>query len=440
MKILIILSLLTTPLFAKDRNCMDQGSRYKSKKELRKSGQKSFGFNKKCQSFLEDQRQSLDRISQQHHNGQGMSLIHAESSSTAWDRATKNNRNVQFPSLIWFDPGFEFHKRGIMKFGNRKTWSFAVGEKESLISELKPFIGFFSSRLEAAAEAGVELHGSYMGVWEGNLASLRTVAFSPGTGPLSADLQLFGPDGKQMWGRNIHKGGQIKFDKYLSRHIAMDTKLRFAIGPVPLASEFGAVGTIGFNNSLALFPMQVSAWGKPFVGAEAYLMAGADIWLVGAGAGGQLKLASDHISFAGKALVEYNEEPTIRLETELTNNINLLSGELFAYVFLKIPLLRNRWMGKFTLFNWQGYDFDKTLYESKFLVKRDRTLAFGDADQSDRSLLRGWQIEKQNANAAIGEEDLSRQDSLLSRLTMQPERLQRALEFSQRVLQSIESK
>ena len=71
----------------------------------------------------------------------------------------------------------------------------------------------------------------------------------------------------------------------------------------------------------------------------------------------------------------------------MDNDLTLLSGNIFAYVYLKLPLMKKKWMGKFTIFDWDGISMDKNLLSSALVLKKDKTMAFGDVDNSDQALM-----------------------------------------------------
>lgn len=391
--IVAILACLAQPLFADE--CYDLGSDLKSRNELLASGKRRYGFTESCKSRMNLQKKSLADLLSAQKNGLGLAIDDELSTNdraelNVWQRLeqlkSQNENGVKFPKVSWWRPLNEVHMRGQYKYGSRRTWRFNAGTPKSFEAEVRPYVGFFGSRIEAAGEAGVELHASLLGNWQGKLAAARALAFSPGTGPLSIDLQIFGPEGDMMWSQNVFKTLQIRFDKDIDLKVAHETTWRFALGPVPMAAEVGALGTVGMKNSVALYPLQVSAWGKPWVAAEAYVMTGVDMWVFGTGTGGQLKLASDELTFKGRSLIEYNEEPTVTLHSSVDNELTLLSGDIFAFLYLKIPAISNLWQEKFTIFNWDGIKVKRNLVQSALVAKRGHTLAFGDVNLADLEL------------------------------------------------------
>jgi hypothetical protein len=146
----------------------------------------------------------------------------------------------------------------------------------------------------------------------------------------------------------------------------------FSIGPVPMHATVGGTGSAGVRHKVAVSPLYTQVLAVPYVDAQAYARCGVDLVIAEGGVGGTLTLLKENLELASKVEVanDANNHPEYRWDYHATNTLNVLSGELFAYV--TVNYFVDEWEGRWTIFKWDGITWQADLYRVQ-----DRAPVFG---------------------------------------------------------------
>lgn len=325
----------------------------------------------------------------------------------SWDEiyrlAEQGSYEVYMPEVAVFSATKPTIKRKPIEFEKEKSWPWEGGDKNKAYIGFFPYVKFGATKTEAKGEAGIDINGALAGQWDGSVAALKVSAHSPGSGPLTINMEASAV-GMKPWTKPLAKSGSLSFEDEMRSGISHSVDFKFQLGPVPMRAEFGLRGELGLQYGLELYPLQIGSYVQPYAAADAYAQAGADAYVAAIGVGGQLRLIQFTLPIQGTANFEWDEEPLIRLVLSSTADLTLLSGDLYAYA--KVNYLVGTWKGKHSFFNWKGFQKTGTIIDYKATYSRSGLIADGDLSPED--LLEQNYINRIAALEALEEQAASR--------------------------------
>jgi hypothetical protein len=172
-------------------------------------------------------------------------------------------------------------------------------------------------------------------------------------------------------------------------NVDKSVSFRFGIGPIPCAVTLGFQGTAGLKYGAQLMPIQVLAYAEPYAALKAYAQIGVDIGIAGAGVGGELVLVQQSIPLtASVAMLFEDDQPKVALSIDGMSDLTCLAGRLYAYAYLN--LIFDRWEGRWTLFEWEGFRVRMNLFRYEWEWSPGGVRARGDLSAEDV-----WEVREQ---------------------------------------------
>ncbi|AJQ97952.1 hypothetical protein [Gynuella sunshinyii] len=390
---------------------------------LREDGTPTISQLNYCFESLQDQAGLIDEQIREEHPGNMMDdlswkekwdLIKKayEQQAPSWDdlyaMADNEDYEVYLPEVPKYTaPTVTFEPRPI-EFSKEKTHTFYTGSMKGFSVGIFPYYKFGASKVEAVAEAGVKVDGSLAGQWTGNIATVKLHGRSPGSGPMKVDFTASALDGKITWNKPLVEYGSLRYEDSIKDGITKSVKYRFAVGPIPMSAELGMSGEVGYRWGFELYALQVGAWTGPWAALDAWAQVGVDVWIGGAGVGGQLTIAHYSLTLQGSGQFEWVEEPQIRFQIAALSDLNLLSGDIYAFAWIKYPsptwknpfrLKKKEWRHSF--FSWTGYHNQGTLFDYSAVYNRYGLVAQGDLSIEDIA-----EVDLVNREAAIEQAEM----------------------------------
>ncbi len=157
----------------------------------------------------------------------------------------------------------------------------------------------------------------------------------------------------------------------------ISTTIPIPIGPLSLNIKLGVHGEAGLEYGAGIYgglPM-VRVWVDPFVHTSVYIQGGVCVgasWLgVEGGVGANMTLINDDMSISGEAGVFWLFAFGIREKFVIHNKLDMLSGNVYAYVQFNHPCVPDFWnschnKATVNLFNWSGYHTEGDLIALDF--------------------------------------------------------------------------
>lgn len=363
---------------------------------LRDEGQDTLGGWTQCREVWQEQGEKIKKVIREElaeyllGDGEWDDLWDAikdeyEKNYPDWEELYRAAQEDSYEANLPPVPPFEVSRPNIprapVEFTKEKTWSWEGGDKQKVYGGIYPYAKYGATKTEAKGEAGLNVKASLAGKWDGELLEAKATAVSPGTGPLKLDLSASVIDGKKKWTKTLTQAGELKWDYKYETGFSKSVKFSFELGGFPLATEFGTRGDMGIIYGIALYPLQIGAYTTPFAAADAYAQVGVDAIVASAGVGGILKIISLQLPIQGRISFEFEEEPLINLNLAATTELDMLSGNLFAY--LKVNYLFDSWEKRWEFFNWEGYKKTGTIFDYSAKVNRNGIIADGDLTPED---------------------------------------------------------
>ena len=333
-----------------------------------------------------------------------------EQNTPSWDdlyaMADNEEYEVYLPKVPQYTaPTVTFEPKPI-EFTKEKTHTFYTGSMKGFSVGIFPYYKFGATKVEALAEAGVKVDSSLAGQWSGNVATVKVHGRSPGSGPLKVDFTASALDGRITWNKPLVEYGSLRYEDSIKDGITKSVKYRFSVGPIPMSAELGMTGEVGYRWGFELYALQIGAWTGPWASLDAWAQVGVDIWIGGAGVGGQLNIAHYSLTLQGSGQFEWEEDPQIRFNIAALSDLDLLSGNLYAFAWVKYPsptwknpfrMKKKEW--RHTFFNWSGYINKGTLFDYSATYNRHGLFAKGDLSIDDITEVNNIKREVAIANA-----------------------------------------
>jgi hypothetical protein len=281
-----------------------------------------------------------------------------------------------------------------------RPWPFNWGEGKDLNVWGEANLKVRASKVEAVATASLTAEGKMLGKNIGQIVSIMAHAESPGTDKLKANFLIFGL-GRQVFAWN-HEGGGLNQKDNLAFPLEYVMDYRFSIGPIPMRARAGFQGKIGLAYGYNLTPLRVGAHAMPYARSNVFAQVGADIMIGGAGVGGELTLVNLDIPLTADVFVEWDDEPTVKIDIVGSSELTALAGELYAYAYVYHPKpwppWKDKWQGKWAFFNWSGIVRKGNIFNYHGVLTSAGLVASGDLTASDVA-----EVQAVNAQARVAE-------------------------------------
>jgi hypothetical protein len=299
---------------------------------------------------------------------------------TLYEKADDESVKVYLPPEPSFSAPTPSLKRPEMKdVFKERTWDFDLGEKSKFWVGADASLSLKAQKIDAALDAKGHINASLLGVWEGELGSANAHASSAVSGPGSASVDV------KVLGQTLYSKGWTETGLKLEdeQKLAMDYSFswRFAIGPIPCAAKVGAKGGIGVKYGLQLLPLAVSGYVVPYGYALGYAQVGIDIGIAAGGVGGELTLIADYVTLNGQARVSFLDQPKLELVLSADNDLEALSGRLYAYAKVDLFLYSKEWTYDF--FKWGGLRAKNNIFTLKWVWTPGGAQVEGDVQAND---------------------------------------------------------
>ncbi|MBP9709204.1 MAG: hypothetical protein KBD78_16335 [Oligoflexales bacterium] len=274
--------------------------------------------------------------------------------------------NVEYPELPPLsDPDIVIQKKQHSAVVT-KSWAFEVGQKNKLYTGIFPYLNIEASKIEASLDAGARWRVALFKKVDWELAHVNAYGTSPGSGALSAGVDVYVLNGMKVYSKPIVRAKSLEFRDSYSQAISRHTDIPFMVGPIPAKVRLGVRGEVGLKWNVMLNPLQAGAATVPWAGADVFAQVGGDAVIAGGGVVGQIVLLKDSLVVNGTAAFQYNEKPEVSLDALITNKLNALSGELSFFFYMYKPKDVDPYYEKFEikrpLYKHAGYNFEQELY------------------------------------------------------------------------------
>lgn len=325
--------------------------------------------------------------------------------------AESSSYQVHMPEVPVFSVSKPKFQRKDIAFQKEKSWPWEGGDKGKAYVGFYPYIKLGVDKLEAKGEAGFTIDGGLAGQWNGNIAAAAIHTYSPASGPLKVDVVASVIDGRKTWNKPLVDLGSLRYEDEIRSSLSKAVTYNFQLGPIPMSAELGIRGSMGLRYGLDLYPLQVGSYVQAYAAADAYAQVGADIYIAAVGVGGHLRIIEFSLPLQGHALFDWQEEPLIHLTLSATTDLNVLSGDLYAYA--KVDYLFDTWKGKYPFFVWSGFRKAGTIIDYQASLSRAGLVAKGDLSPDD--LLEKTYVNRQARLEALEEQaELRRHETLLA--------------------------
>jgi hypothetical protein len=244
-------------------------------------------------------------------------------------------------------------------------WNYSVGNPSSFSAYVNGQLQLSGAATGTTALAQAAAGGAILGYQKDIVkATASASAYITGDNNVDVSVKVFGisaysyhppPSTGPTINTEVFKKG---FDVHESA--------KFPVGPFVVTATIGLRGTAELNYSLGLKQGGAFASLTPSVKADTYGTAGiGDGFFVEVGVGANLTLVDDKlpISWALQLTPNYFATPPawgVKFDYDITNRLNLLSGNIFLYATLDWWFGKEEW--KTTVFSWPGFQFNKTLF------------------------------------------------------------------------------
>lgn len=297
------------------------------------------------------------------------------------EMADDEDFKVYSPQIPVYQPPSINFKPVEVKFSKEKSKRIAHGGNKSFSADLFAFYKAGANKLEAVGEAGVYLNVQIHTAFNGELARYSYVGRTPGTGPLEVKRIVSLLDGKKVDTQPVYSKGLLSESDKINHTFSKSATWRFAVLGIPMAAEIGARGDVGFKWDIRMAPFNVAFMVGPYCGVDAFANLGADIVIAGAGVGGQLKIAEASLMLQGQGVFELEDDPKVKLLLSLDAELNMLSGELYAYGYIGWGPFKKE--GRYSFFKWEGIHKTGNLYKFQGYLTKRGLVASGNLDAED---------------------------------------------------------
>jgi hypothetical protein len=265
-----------------------------------------------------------------------------------------------------------------------RTWAWNAGDPSTFNAYVNGTIGLTGeackppnmqnfaqnqSRFNLSAEGRV---GGYVFHVGGDLLRLTgNLGGNEANNTVTANLGVF-VLGQNVYSLNQTQNAHWGIDQNISKGIDFSTSIPIPVGPFDINVTIGAQGSAGFNFSLDLYPMNVSASAGPFVKSSVYAQAGLNVIVAEAGVGVNMTLVNASLSLSENAGVGWLFGFFVSSELYADANLDMLDGSVYVYAKIYYPCFgippwcSSQWNAN--LFSWSGIKFNSVLFDDKTIT------------------------------------------------------------------------
>jgi hypothetical protein len=251
-----------------------------------------------------------------------------------------------------------------------KQWNYLLGNKKTVAAYLNGKIEVKGSKDDVTV-SGEAKAGGYIINKEINLIKANGSVYSPAQGKSKANLHVY------LLGQhviNVDKSADLnyKLADTKSHGIDVHADFHFSIGPIPVTAKVGARGKAGVRYTVNVRPAHATLQVSPFVDARVYAQVGVDLFLVSAGAGGEVVLLKDELTFGAELGVEFDptKGPSLTEHVYAQNKMTMLSGSVYAWAKISNPFGSDPEYHH-NIFSWKGLQSNGYLFNvqnTNFLI------------------------------------------------------------------------
>jgi hypothetical protein len=265
-----------------------------------------------------------------------------------------------------------------------QTWAWNAGDPSTFNAYVNGTIGLNgqackpvnmqnfdqnNSKFTLSAEGKV---GGYVFHVGGDLLRLTgTLGGNQANNTVNANLGVF-VLGQNVYSLNQTQNAHWGIDQKISKGIDFSTSIPIPVGPFDINVTIGAQGSAGFDFSLNLYPMNVSASAGPFVNSSVYAQAGLNVIVAEAGVGVKMTLVNASLDFGENAGVGWLLGFYVSSELYADANLDMLDGNVYVYAKVYYPCFgippwcSSQWNAN--LFSWNGIKFNSVLFDDKTIT------------------------------------------------------------------------
>jgi hypothetical protein len=179
--------------------------------------------------------------------------------------------------------------------------------------------------------------------------------------------------GQDVYSLNHTQNTHWGIDQKISKGIDFSTSIPVPVGPFDINVTIGAQGSAGFDFSLNLYPMNVSASAGPFVKASVYAQAGLNVVIAEAGVGVQMTLVNASLNLGENAGIGWLFAFFVSSELYADADLDMLDGSVYVYAKVYYPCLDpfpDICSHQFNdnLFAWNGIRYHSVLFDDKTIT------------------------------------------------------------------------
>ncbi len=265
-----------------------------------------------------------------------------------------------------------------------QTWAWNAGDPSTFNAYVNGTIGLNgqackpanmqnfdqnNSKFTLSAEGKV---GGYVFHVGGDLLRLTgALGGNQATNTVNANLGVF-VLGQDVYSLNKTENAHWGIDQKISKGIDFSTNIPIPVGPFDINVTIGAQGSAGFDFSLNLYPMNVSASAGPFVNSSVYAQAGLNVIVAEAGVGVNMTLVNASLSLGENAGVGWLFGFYVSSELYADANLDMLDGNVYVYAKVYYPCFgippwcSSQWNAN--LFSWGGIKYNSVLFDDKTIT------------------------------------------------------------------------
>jgi hypothetical protein len=178
--------------------------------------------------------------------------------------------------------------------------------------------------------------------------------------------------GQDVYSLNKTANAHWGIDQKISKGIDFSTSIPIPVGPFDINVTIGAQGSAGFDFSLNLYPMNVSASAGPFVKSSVYAQAGLNIVVAEAGVGVQMTLVNASLNLGENAGIGWLFDFYVSQELYADASLDMLDGSVYVYAKVYYPCFgippwcSSQWNAN--LFSWNGFHYNSVLFDDKTIT------------------------------------------------------------------------
>ena len=272
-----------------------------------------------------------------------------------------------------------------------KEWSLEQGDKKSIaasaLASLQVKGGTNELFAKAEARADAAIMGKEMNLAAGHIVATTGVLDQLGQYPpyASAHLEVLQTTlySKKWTGDNLPSFGDgfsldgVENEALYKLAIRKGAKYRFAIGPIPMSGEVGAIGEAGFKWAMGVGGNSAGASFIAYGRASGFANIAADIVILSAGAEAEVVIFNDDLALTGEGRLEMDVlgRPKSVVSFKGTNTLTALQGKMLFFVKGWAPVKEPPFLKEKTwdwdIFDWKGINTgEKVLFD--FALHRDR--------------------------------------------------------------------